>query len=681
MRPVWLTNHRLLLGLILLVSAALRVAFFLAFRESDLSKVPLLDAETYHEWAVNLVSGNPGWNETYWMGPLYPHWLALVYFIFGISMHAAQALQLVLTLLNIWLVYVFARRLLETSGLRGVAPTGSLLATALYAGYAAPVFYAGFLLMSTVSTTTFLIAAWQAVRATDKPTPRNWLLLGLLTGLAGLARGNVLLLLFTLPLLLWRRPATRGRRLRLAALFAAGVLAMVAPVTIRNMVVARDFVLLTSNAGINLLIGQQASGGGIFKPVICSPEAEHDPSMEMSLEWEQGRDVKGSEVSRILARRAWETFRDDFAAMPSHYARKVWRFWSGYELPQIAAYDHWHARFWSLRVLPVPYLLFTAAGLAGFLVLPGRARWIVGILVGTYFLSLLPFFPTSRYRQPIAPLLAVSTAGWVLAVLGARGGWPRPLVRPQLLGLLGVTAVLVLVLLPRWTALDPGEVLWQVKMHEASRAGRLGKLRETLAHGREAEAARPGIAETPFRLALYMEDAGALPEAEVSFRRAVARSPRNRLLVYKLGRNLEKQERYDEALAAFAHARELSPEWAYPWLRAGLLLQQLDRPEDALPFMEEAYRLSPGNQRIRANLGALLAENGRLDAARRVLTDLVRDYPVYVHGWFNLALVELQSGDRAAARRAVAAVAAMRHLTPQEKARVAQLQAAVGGGR
>lgn len=681
MRPAWLTTHRLLLGLILVISAALRLAFFLAFRESDLSKVPLLDAETYHEWAVNLVSGNPGWNETYWMGPLYPHWLALVYFVFGISMHAAQALQLLLTLLNVWLVYVFSRRLLETSGLQGVAPAGSLLATALYAGYAAPVFYAGFLLMATVSTTTFLLAAWQAVRAVDKPTPRNWILLGLLTGLAGLARGNVLLLLFTMPVLLWLRSETRGRRLRLAALFAAGVLAMVTPVTVRNMIVARDFVLLTSNAGINLLIGQQASGGGIFKPVIGDPEAEHDPSMEMSLEWEQGRDVKGSEVSRTLAGRAWETFRDDFSNMPAHYARKVWRFWSGYELPQIAAYDHWHVRFWSLRVMLVPYLLLTTLGLAGFLVLPVRARWIIGVLVGSYFLSLMPFFPTSRYRQPIAPLLAVSTAAWLLAVCGARCGWPRPLDRRKLAGLLGVTTVLALVLLPRWTALDPAEVLWQVKMHEASRAGRLGKLHETLAHGREAEAARPGIAETPFRLALYMEDAGALPEAEVSLRRAVARSPHNRLLVYKLGRNLEQQERYDEALALFAAARDLSPEWAYPWLRAGLVLQRLGRPDEALPHMEEAHRLSPGNQRIRANLGALLAENGRLDEARRVLTELVGDYPVYVHGWFNLALVELQAGDRTAAWRAVETVAVMRHLTPQEKARVAQLQKAVGAAR
>ena len=58
----------------------------------------LLDAETYHEWAVRLVGGDPGWNETYWMGPLYPHLLALVYAAAGPRIVVALALQLLLIL-------------------------------------------------------------------------------------------------------------------------------------------------------------------------------------------------------------------------------------------------------------------------------------------------------------------------------------------------------------------------------------------------------------------------------------------------------------------------------------------------------------------------------------------------------------------------------------------------------
>jgi len=668
-------RQQLLLLILLVAGAGLRLMFYLEFSDTDLSRVPLLDAETYHKWAVKLAAGDPGWHETYWMGPLYPHWLALVFLLFGVSMHAAEALQLVLTLLNLWLVHRVALRLMETSGREAAAPVVALVAAALYAFYGAPVFYAGFLLMTVLTVTMFLLVAWQAIRAAANPTPWQWLLLGVVTGLAGLARGNIMLLLLTLPLLLWWRPDTTGRRLRPVLLFVVGLLGMVLPVTVRNVIVAQDLVLLTSNAGVNLLIGQQASGGGIFKPVIGTPQTEHDPSMEVSLEWELGRDVKGSEVSRILTRRAWETFRDDFAAMPAHYARKIWRFWSGYELPQIAAYDYWQSRFTSLRLMPLPYLVLSVLGLAGFVFLPSRGRWVLGLLVGTYFLSLLPFFPTSRYRQPIAPLLAISGATWLVAMVGPRLGWPTALPRQSMLRHLGLVAALALLLWPSWTALSPTEVLWQVRMHEASRAARLGKIRTALARSREAEEARPGLAETHFRLGTYLQEAGALVEAEAAFRVALGRSPHNRMLIYRLGRNLETQGRLDEALASFAAASDISADWAYPWLRTGLVKQRLGHIGEALAAMERAYACSPGNRRIRANLGALYAENDRVEDARRILDELTRDYPVYVHGWFNLALVELRSGDPEAARRALERAAALRNLTREQRQQVERLQA------
>ena len=37
--------------------------------------------------------------------------------------------------------------------------------------------------------------------------------------------------------------------------------------------------------------------------------------------------------------------------MPLHYARKAYRFWNGYELPQIVSYDYYQREFKSLWVL------------------------------------------------------------------------------------------------------------------------------------------------------------------------------------------------------------------------------------------------------------------------------------------------------------------------------------------
>ena len=653
------TRNHLLLSL-LLFSAAVRMFFYIQIRDTDLVAVPLLDSETYHDWAARLVAGDWGWNETYWMGPLYPHFLALIYLGSRVGSQAALIIQLGMSLLNVWLVFRFVRDLLPEE--KNWAP---LLATTLFAFYGAPVFYAGNLLMVTLVTTLYLLTGLQTIRAVREPSLKNWLVLGLIIGLTGLARGNVLLLLVTLPVLLWKTaPGPSPRWKNIAALVLGGVL-MLAPVTLRNLIVAHDFVLLTSNGGVNLLIGQQHDYKGIFAPVMEEAQAEFDPSMETTLERELGRDLKGSEVSRILTRRAWRQFRDNLGAMPLHYARKAYRFWNGYELPQIVSYDYWKTQFSALWVLPVPFVLLSAFGLLGFRFLPGPSRWIMLVLIGSYFLSLLPFFPTSRYRQPIAPLLAINAAVFVLALV--RGRANRGLWVP-------VAVVMILALLPRWASLDRAEVYWQVHLHEASRASKRGDLARTLAKGRQAEEVRPGLADTPFHLSLYLEDLGAHDDALAALELARTRYPEGRLIPYRIGRNYEQMEHYNEALAAYEQASFLDPDWAYPYLRGGLVMNLQGRKARALDLMEKAYERSPGSFQVRSNLASLYAENGQSDRAVAILQDLTRDYPLYVNGWFNLALASHQAGEPAEAVAALDRARALRGVTADQKNQIEQLK-------
>ena len=263
--------------------------------------------------------------------------------------------------------------------------------------------------------------------------------------------------------------------------------------------------------------------------------------------------------------------------------------------------------------------------------------WLVLlILLGTYFLSLLPFFPTSRYRQPVAPLLAISSAVFLVALVKAA---PR-----QRILWVGAAILMTAALLPRWASLDQAEILWQVHLHEASRASKQGQLSTTLAKGRQAEEVRPGLADTPYHLSLYLEDLGARPEAISALQLARTRAPRNRLISYRLGRNLEEMNKLDEAVEAYLQAADLDPIWAYPWLRLGLVYRQMDQPQDALNSMERSLQLGPGHHRARANLASLYAEAGQLETAQQMLTQLTKDYPLYVNGWFNLALVQLRMG-------------------------------------
>jgi tetratricopeptide (TPR) repeat protein len=653
---------KVVLALILAFSAVVRLLFFFQLSATDLVSVPILDSQTYHDWAVRLVNGDPGWGETYWMGPLYPHLLAVVYLVFGAGGAAISALQLLLSMVNILQVFFLTRLFMAETG-----PTQNrwtpVLAAGVFALYGAPVFYAGMILMTTLVTTLYLLIAHQALLTGKRNTPGAWFRLGLLVGLAGLARGNVLLLLVAFPLFLLK--SAPNRRKNSLVFLLAGVL-MLAPVTIRNLVVADDFVVLTSNGGINLLIGQKAAHKGIFDPTMDEDQADFDMSMERTLERELGKDLKGSQVSRILTLRAWDEFRGNLGAMPLHYLRKCYRFWNGYELPQIYSYDYWHGHFPALRVLVMPFLLLSALGLLGIPFLPARGRRIMILLLLTYFLSLLPFFPTSRYRIPITPLLAIGMGVFLVSVWSM--GWKR-----QRLWL-AAAGLAVALLLPRWANLSQAEVEWQVHLNEASRASKRGDLKTTLAKGRQAEEVRPGLADTPYQLAIYLDQLEAWPQAVAALQLAATRDPRNRLIPYHIGLFQDKQNLVNEALISLEQSAELDPGWASPWLRRGLILRRTGEMEQAVIALEKAYELTPGNHQVRSNLASAYATMGRYDEALALLETLVSDYPKYVNGWFNLALVHAKTGQREKATAALEKAAALRHLTENDAARIANLK-------
>lgn len=702
-----LSRPRLLLGLLLLAAAAVRLAYWLEVKDTHLFSVPLLDMSYYHEWAARIVAGDWGWGEPYWMGPLYPHLLAAVYALFGARPGPPQILQWLLTLLNVWLVWRIGRRAFALGGATGErAEAAGLIAAALFAFYGLPVFYAGFLVMEVPLTTLWLLATWQALRAIERPRAGRWLALGLLIGAAGVARGNVLLLLALCPLLLRRglppaREGGRGRAraaVRLTAMLWLGGALAILPVTIRNIVIGGDAVVLTSNAGLNLYIGQQDQYGGIFAPVWLESERWFDPYGIRPLEEELGRDLPPSEISRIYTRRAIERVLDEPLAMARHYAIKTYRLLNAYELPQLEAWEVRRHEFPALRWLPVPYLLLSAAGLVGLFLLPGPARLPIALMALGYLASLLPFFPTARYRQASAPLLAIGTAAWLLAAWerwrawrGARATRAAGAARPEraagggargegraLLLVLAPAILLAIALHPGWAPLDPAEIAWHAHVHDAIRAAKAGDKAAILPAIRKAEAAMPGNPVSAFRLGTVYEEAGMEAQALAAYEEAARRLPDDSWVFYRLGRVLHRQGKLGEALAAFARGAQVDPDWPRPYFGAAMVQKDRGDLAAAIEAMAKAAELAPGAVQYASNLAGLLAEAGRLDEARAALQDLTRRRPDYAPGLFNLAVLEMQRGDREAARAALARLRGTRELSPEQLAMVRRLKEALG---
>ncbi|HOX26843.1 MAG TPA: tetratricopeptide repeat protein [Candidatus Krumholzibacteria bacterium] len=652
----------LILGALVAAGLGLRLWYWLSIRHSLLFTVPYLDGYDYDVWARALAGGDWGRGQPYWMGPLYPHLLALSYAVFGAGSPALVLGQWLLTLLNVVLVYRLGRRWL--------GETGALVGAALYAGYGPTVFYAGFRLMETVVTTLTLLVAQQAWRATGRPTGRAWLGLGLLVGATATARGNALMLLPLLPCLLpWRAGAWR-RSWRLAGALGLGAALAILPVTLRNLLVGGDLVLLTSNAGVNLLIGQQAQYGGRFGPVTRVPQFEFDPTGETLVETDLGHDLAPSAVSRELSRRALARLASEPRQMVAHYARKAYRFWSGYELPQIYSWNFWHERWPALRFFPVPFVLISALALTGFVAARPAARRQLLVLVGAWFLGLMPFFPTARYRLAVVPLLALAAAAAILAIAAAvrARSWRRAD------ALIGLGLALLVALWPTWSALDPLDETWHCHLNNASLAADAGERAAMLAACAEAEAVRPGLAETPYRQGGYLEKLGDLAGALAAYEEAQRRLPDNPFVLYRRARTLAALGRHDEALAGYAAAAAADSTWSFPWHGQALSLKELGRLAEAESALARAIALEPGRSRFRSNLASLLAEQGRLDEAAAILRELTADFPGYLPGWFNLALVQARQGQNEAARRTLERAAALPRLSAEERAQVDRLR-------
>ena len=424
---------------------------------------------------------------------------------------------------------------------------------------------------------------------------------------------------------------------------------------------------------MNLLIGQQDQYGGIFGPITRRPQLEFDPTGEIRMEAEAGHDLKASQISRTLTGRALARIVSEPGPMVRHYLRKTYRFWSGYELPQIVSWNFWRHRFAPLRWLVLPFLVLSVGGLLGLWRLPPPARRALVAIVLGYFVSMLPFFPTTRYRLPIVPLLALATAAFVFAV----GRDLRTGRRRAAAGWLTAAAALAVVLWPSWSAFSRQQEWWHSELNLASRASEMGDRGTVLAACATAESLRPGLAETPYRQAGYLERLGDLAGALASFDEAVRREADDPFIQYRRARCLASLHRYAEAEAGFLRAAALDTAWAAPYHGLALMLRDEGEFAQAAATMTEAIAREPGRARYRGNLASLYAESGHLVEAAAVLAQLTRDFPGYVPGWYNLAMVRWRQGDAAAARQALARARALR-TTADERRQIRELARLLG---
>jgi len=585
---------------------------------------PAVDAGFHDYWARALTTGrwtppdglpDPNVRGTPFLRPPgYPYALAGVYAVTGGGALAPRVLQMLLGLSSAVLAMAIARR--------WAGRAAGLLAAAGTAGYWSLVYFEGelhavALLIPLLLTATLLLGLWAA--------RGRWVELAAASaalGLAALLRPNALALPAVAAVwagvLVWRRGARR--RLPAAALAAlAPAAAVVLPVTVRNALVAGDVVLISSNAGVNLYIGNCRTADGTCLSELpglgrfgtCFDYARIVRRVERTA----GRAMSHSEVSAWLAGRALAHARRHPARTARLLLTKAALLAGPRRVGHNKEVHYERANSRVLRWLPAgfPGLLgLAAAGLGLSWHRRGRRAVLLltALMAAVLLLSVLPFFVAERYRAPAVPLLVILAA------------CVPPELHRRLRGGRRAAAA-------GWVALAAG--LW-AGLH--------------LVPGDY----RPSEAKWHHDLGFAHLRSGAPAGAEAHLRRAVQLEPGFALAHYNLGVALSRLGRPDAAAGRFREAIRLAPSLPGPYNHLGMATLRAGKLDEAIALFRRAADLAPDDPEVLSNLGLALSNAGRHAEAERHLARAIRLRRSRAESHNNLGVVMMRLGafDRAA---------------------------------
>jgi 4-amino-4-deoxy-L-arabinose transferase-like glycosyltransferase len=385
-----------------------------------------------------LVPLSPLGNSLVFYPPLYPYFIALVKRASG-SLHAVLWVQAALGAL---VVPAVAR-----VGARAFGRRAGLLAAAVSAFYPDLVWFA----TRFWSETLFVVLLWWAIERTlaadANGSWRTAAAAGVLWALAALTRELSLYLVPLVALFLvrprgeragtwraWLRPA-RGR-LRLAVVLVLACLLAVAPWTVRNAIVFRAFIPVSTMGGLNLWQGNTTLTHLEIYEVLArieGPVAQDRYCRAMA--WQVIAARQPAWIFEKLAEQMPEFWKAGSEVLDQLVGREACGPLTTRQLVPIEL------------LLVVPYLVLLGLLLVGLARLRfGADAWLLLALVAAYNAAHVVAYATTRFRLPVMPVVFLVAAA---VVVGRREG--------SLLPLRGARAVLLgVLLLLAGVALAPG---------------------------------------------------------------------------------------------------------------------------------------------------------------------------------------------------------------------------------
>ncbi|MEW5994552.1 MAG: glycosyltransferase family 39 protein, partial [Candidatus Zixiibacteriota bacterium] len=404
--------------LLAVMAAALIVRVVYLVSYSQLPDWDQLTVDNYyhHNWAQSIADGNILGDTTYFRAPFYVWCLGLLYALFGASLWVARVFGLLVGLASILMTYLIGRKLFS--------PTVGLLAALLHSLFPVMIYFESELLLDPTFTLLLQLSVFQFLIWREKKTISSALRLGLLLGLACITRPTALV--FAPAVILSILFGLRSWRQRLfhVLVFGMGTLVFTGVVFARNLAVARDPVLISSQGGINLYIGNNEAADGI-SAVLPEPLGHNWELREISFiaERDAGHSLKPGDVSGYWTRRAVSWIVDNPGAFLLLFLKKLYFSVSDRMISNNRDLGSFFRSVPVLKHNPLSFgLIFALAIVAAVAALRREygVRLLV-VLIVIYSFALSFFFFNSRFRLPVTPFyLLLASFGVRLPVTAFR---------------------------------------------------------------------------------------------------------------------------------------------------------------------------------------------------------------------------------------------------------------------
>ncbi len=463
--------------LILILGFALRIAYIRL-----IDTPPFSDMADYEAMALNFLEGKGLiMSDLYqaYRPPLYPLWIAAVYFWRGIEPFNVYLTQCVMSLLTVILIYLLtywffapAPPGLDNPELPGCgmewkktrARTIALISAALFCFDETSIFFCGQMLTETLFTLLFVSWAYLLVRGIFRPSLPMATLTGIIGGLGVLTRPNLLPILlggtywyFRASRKYYKPPPDDWRHFSLLdspfappfvmVLYASLVISFW---TMRNEAVLGQLVPVSTNQGVNFYLGHhegfcynsfgnkegirgQLRARGSYDEVVESriftmvalDFIKTHPWEDLMNDLAKVNHLYIAPASAMSAIEPWKWFNylnSPYRPWPWETQRRVLRFWPVRDSQGKLQLPTYNKPFWQEGRLPLvfwgwPLIYLTIVGIVWSCFRRERVKLPLLIII-LYTLVLMVYFANARFRAPLLPFLYPFTAYAMVSLIG-----------------------------------------------------------------------------------------------------------------------------------------------------------------------------------------------------------------------------------------------------------------------